>query len=155
TYFTTRAFGRPALTSPPKPGLWRAIAAGDGVIVSGNFALHFPVDVGDHVVLDTPRGPLDRPVLGVTPAFLSPNRTVEMSRALYRRYWDDAQVSRVWVRVRHDAARETVASAIRERLGAARGVSVLAVGDAIEALVAQVRRAFMPVRVVELVVMLV
>src|SRR5262245_27053307 len=82
--------GDPA-SSPPRPAslLDDAVARGAAVNVSTNFVLHRGVGVGDTIALETPSGRLPVRIAGVTTEVLSPGGTVQMSRALYARYWHD------------------------------------------------------------------
>jgi putative ABC transport system permease protein len=79
---------------------------GEGVLVSKNFAVRWRYKVGDHVHLDTPTGPLDRPILGIIEDYRSDKGGIFMDRELYKRYWNDDAVDFVDVELKpgQDAA---------------------------------------------------
>ncbi len=70
----------------------RELPAGEGFIVSRNFVNRWGFRVGDHVQLETPAGPLDRPILGIVDDYRSEKGTIFMDRALYKKYWNDSAV---------------------------------------------------------------
>jgi putative ABC transport system permease protein len=47
------------------------------------------LNVGETMHLETPAGPLDRPILGIMDDYRSEKGTVFMDRALYKEYWKD------------------------------------------------------------------
>ncbi len=65
---------------------------GEGVLLSRNFSARFHVRVGDTLSLQTPTGPLERPVLGIMDDYRSEKGTIFMDRALYKKYWNDDSV---------------------------------------------------------------
>jgi putative ABC transport system permease protein len=65
---------------------------GDGVLISRNFSTRWGVRVGDDLRLQTPAGPLVRPVLGVLEDYSSEKGSVFIDRALYKAYWRDNAV---------------------------------------------------------------
>jgi ABC-type antimicrobial peptide transport system permease subunit len=146
-YFETTAFGRWPLVGAAQPDLWTGVSAGKEVLVSSSFVVNLGAEVGDFLNLDTPSGVLKVPIGGVTVNFSSPRGTVIMARELYRAYWNDAQVNRVFVRA---AARTDVAglrSEILQRLGPTYGLRIIAAQELIDYFATQVRRAFAPVDV--------
>lgn len=155
-YFRDTTYGRPLLVGPRAPDVWTGLASGAGVLVSTTLAARLQLGVGDELVLDAPEGPLKLRVLGTMLSFISSGGVVEMSRTLYRRYWRDSRVNRVWVHTRRGAALDTVRAAIGEHLGR-RGeeVRVFTSGELLDYLVSVVRRAFGPLRVAYAVVLLV
>jgi putative ABC transport system permease protein len=146
-YFTTTAFGRWPLIGAARPGVWDTLSAGTAVLVSSSFAVNFGVTVGDALQLQTPQGRLTLPIAGVSVNFSSPRGTIVMSRSLYRRYWRDAQVTRVFVRVAAGADAAAVRSAIARRLGLTYGIRIGSARDLMRYFADQVRRAFAPVDV--------
>src|SRR5262249_39500081 len=98
-YFRSTDFGRWRLLGRALPDVWEQVARGEGVIVSTSFVHNIGAAVGDTIRIDTPTGPLPVVVAGVTSAFASPRGTLEMSRALYERYWHDGQVTRVHLKL--------------------------------------------------------
>jgi putative ABC transport system permease protein len=65
---------------------------GEGVLLSRNFSVRFHVGVGDTLRLETPSGPLERPVLGLMDDYRSEKGTIFLDRALYKQYWKDDNV---------------------------------------------------------------
>jgi putative ABC transport system permease protein len=153
-YFRHPEFGRPLLVGKAAPDVWDALARGTGVLASTNFARAFRMQLHDRVTLDAPDGPLALSIVGFTPAFLSANGTLVMSRAVYRRHWSDQQVNRVWVRTRAGVAPEVVAREIENALAPRRSVRALLSGEMSDFLVSKVRHAFAPLHVAEAVVLL-
>lgn len=146
-YFATTAFGRWPLVGASRPDVWDGVSAGTAVLVSSSFAVNLGVGVGGAVHLETPRGPLTLTVSGVTVNFSSPRGTIVMSRELYRRYWNDPQVNRVFVRAAPGADVTSLRAAIARTLGLAYGLRIGAARDLIDYFAAQVRRAFAPLDV--------
>ncbi|HLJ24242.1 MAG TPA: FtsX-like permease family protein [Candidatus Acidoferrales bacterium] len=68
------------------------LVQGDGVLVSRNFALRFGAGIGNSVTLESPTGPLVRPILGFLDDYRSEKGTIFMDRALYKKYWGDDAV---------------------------------------------------------------
>jgi putative ABC transport system permease protein len=68
------------------------LTRGEGVLVSRNFALRFGVGVGHRLTLESPTGPLERPILGFLDDYRSEKGTIFMDRALYKKYWGDDAV---------------------------------------------------------------
>jgi putative ABC transport system permease protein len=65
---------------------------GEGVLISRNFSTRWGLGVGDHVRLDAPSGPIERPILGILDDYRSEKGTIFMERALYKKYWGDSAV---------------------------------------------------------------
>jgi putative ABC transport system permease protein len=141
-YFHSTHFGGWTLLGQRLPDAWGRVARGDGVVVSTSFVLNLGTSVGDALVLETPNGPLPLVVVGMTNAFASPRGTIEMSRAVYERFWNDDQITRVHVRLDDPARSNQVAEAIRARVGTQHHIHVLTATDLLAYWTAQVRRAF-------------
>ena len=141
-YFRTTSYGEWPLHGERLDDAWEAVAAGRAVVVSSNFAQNMRVAVGDSVTLDTPRGPLSLVVAGITTDFASPRGTLEMSRDLYRAWWNDARVTRFFVQGRTPGD-----AGLRERLLARLGAEggawrVISSGELVAYWEGQIRRAF-------------
>jgi hypothetical protein len=134
--------------------VWPAVARGEAVIVSSSFSHNFGVRTGDRLTLATPNGALSVLVGGMTSAFASPNGTIEMSRALFERYWNDASVTRVHVRVTPDAER-VVRERIGERFRQRYRFRMLSAGELLQYWTDQVRAAFAGLHVIGAVVLVV
>jgi putative ABC transport system permease protein len=154
-YFTADAFEKPPLLGTHAPDAWARVGRGEAVVVSTSFLLNFGVRVGDRIELATPGGPLHLPVVGATLAFVSPGGTIEMSRELYERQWRDPLVNRIWVRTDPGAVLAAVRDDIAARLGPSHGLRAVSAADMRDHLVAQARRAFAPMAVVEVVLLVV
>ena len=146
-YFATTAFGRWPLVGSTQSEIWEAVSAGRAVLVSSSFAVNLGVGTGSILRLDTPRGVLTLPIGGVTVNFSSPRGTIVMSRDLYRTYWNDPQINRVFVRAKDPGDAGRVRGAIAEQLGMTYGLRIVSASDLIDYFAAQVRRAFAPLDV--------
>ena len=154
-YFTDATFGRWRLIGRRLPEALEATARGEAVIVSENFVRNLAVGVGDTITLDTPNGLLALRVAGVTQDFLSPRGTIEISRELYARHWNDGQIVRALVRLHDGADPQEVRGAIARDLGRRYNLQILSLGTLIDWFVSQVRRAFAALHVLAGVVLLV
>jgi putative ABC transport system permease protein len=155
SYFAAGTFEKPPLLGPHAPDAWAAVGRGQAVVVSTSFLLNFGVRVGDRIELTTPRGPLALPIAGATLAFVSPGGTIEMSREVYAEHWRDPLVNRVWVRTEPGVAIPGVREAIAARLGPSHGLRAVSAADMRQHLVTQAQRAFAPMAVIEVVLLVV
>ena len=154
-YFRTTDFGRWRLLGRALPDVWDQVARGDGVIVSTSFVHNIGASVGDTIRLETPNGPLPLVVAGVTSAFASPRGTLEMSRAVYERYWRDGQVTRVHLKIAPGIDRDALRATIARRFGDRYRLRILSAAELMEFWTGQVRRAFSALHVVAGMVLLV
>jgi len=154
-YFTDPRFGRLPLVGRSLPDALGLVARGEAVVVSENFVHNLGLGPGDLVALDAPGGPLRLRIAGVTPDFLSPRGTIEMSRDLFREWWHDDSVVHALVKV--DPARPVaeVRAAIARSLGDRFGLRVLTLGALVDWFAEQVRRAFSALHVLSGLVLLV
>jgi putative ABC transport system permease protein len=141
-YFLDPGFGEWRLQGTALPDAWRRVARGEAVVVSTSFAQNFGVGTGDDLTLATPSGELSLPIAGVTVDFVSPRGTIEMSRDLFRRHWNDESINRVFVRTATPAAAALVKDRIAQRFGALYSLRVLSSGELMRYFSAQVQRAF-------------
>ena len=65
---------------------------GEGFVISQNQAVRSGVGLGDQLRLETPTGPLVRPVVGILEFYFVEKGTVFMDRELYKKYWGDNSV---------------------------------------------------------------
>jgi len=105
---------RDAIDGSDTRTLDRELPSGEGFLVSRNFANRWGLGVGDHVHLDTPAGPLDRPILGIVDDYRSEKGTIFMDRALYKKYWNDSAVDFVDVNLHPGADPAAVKLAIEK-----------------------------------------
>ena len=146
-YFTDPSYGRCPLARQQISGVWERVARGEAAVVSMNFLSNFGVEVGEPVVLATPSGPLQLVIGGATAAFESPAGTIEMSREVFARYWRDALVNRVSLRVAPGADPAAVRAAIVRDLAPAYDLRILSTGELIRYYAEQVGHAFAPLKV--------
>lgn len=156
-YFRDKRFGEwPLLRAAgDRDTVWEEVARGTGVVVSSNFLLNLGGDVGETVRLTTPSGPLDLRIVGVTTDFASPRGTIEMSREVYARHWHDSHITRAFVRVRSGADPAAVRDEITRVLGASHRLRVISSGDLMRYFAEQITRAFAPLDVLAMMVLLV
>ena len=137
------------------PDVFGRVARGEAAIVSSNFLMNFGARVGDPLVLDTPSGPLELRIGGVTAAFESPAGTVQMSRELYRARWRDRNVSRIAVQGIPGMTNAALRDAIARALGGAHDLRILSAREVVAYYATQVARGFAPLRVLACMVLLV
>jgi putative ABC transport system permease protein len=154
-YFDGTAFGQWPLVGARLDDVWGAVRNGTAVLISSSFALNLGAAVGDTLRLDTPTGPLAVRVAGVTFNFSSPRGTIVMSRDLYRTRWNDPQTNRVFVRAAPGAEPAAVRAAIARQLGRTYGLRIVSARDLIDYFAVQVRRAFAPVDVLAVLLLVV
>jgi putative ABC transport system permease protein len=141
-YFTSDEFGRWKLIGRHLPDVWGMVARGEGVLASTSFVQNLRVDVGSRITLDTPGGPLPLIVAGMTSAFAAPRGTIEISRALYERYWSDDQVTRVHLRLSPGSDVQAVRHAIARQFGGRYRLRILSAGELLDYWTREVRQAF-------------
>jgi putative ABC transport system permease protein len=147
TYFASAEFGQWRLVGSQLPHVWKDLARGKAVLVSTSFVLNLQAGTGETISVETPSGPVRLRIAGVTVNFTSPRGTIIMSRELYKRYWRDPQVNRVFVRKTPDTDVGTIRAAIARELGRKYSLRILSSAELMEYFAAQVRRAFAPVSV--------
>jgi putative ABC transport system permease protein len=76
------------------------LPAGTAVMVSRNFAARYGLKVGQTLTLETPSGPLSRPIVGIVDDYRSDKGTIFMDRSLYKQYWHDNSVDFVDITVK-------------------------------------------------------
>ncbi|MFN8543120.1 MAG: ABC transporter permease [Candidatus Binatia bacterium] len=116
------------------------VAAGDAVLVTSSFAKAHGTASGDVVEIDTPAGRHRFPVAGVTNG--QPPSAVLMSRDVYRRLWNDSQVSGIHVAVTPNVSSTVVADEIRRRAGPQHRILVRSSSELIQFFADQARQAF-------------
>jgi putative ABC transport system permease protein len=154
-YFLDERFGRWPLLGPHIDDVWTEVAAGRAILVSSEWAFSFGTRVGDVIALDTPTGPIDLKVGGVTAGTYSPRGTIHISRELYRDRWGDDAVTRVLIRTAPRANLDEVQTAIYTRLGHKQSVRVLRAREWIDWVLQMAHQAVAPIEVLRLLIMLV
>ena len=99
-----------------------AFRAGEGVTVSEPFAFHRGLARGDEVTLPTPAGERSFPILGIFRDYGSDQGTVMMSRRIYDRWFDDADITSLALFLRPGADSEAVVSDLLGRVPEGRTV---------------------------------
>ncbi len=103
-----------AIEGADKRTVYAQLTAGQGVLVSRNFALRWSVHVGSRLTLESPTGPLELPVLGFLDDYRSEKGTIFMDRALYKKYWADDSVDFVDVDLNPGVSQLAVKSQIEK-----------------------------------------
>lgn len=142
-YFRNPEYGAWPLHGPHVTDAWNQVADGTAAVVSSNFSQNLGVRVGEIITLDTPNGALPLLVAGITTDFASPRGTIEMSRATYKRYWNDPRVTRFFVQTTRGSDRQ----AVRDRIAAALSAGdanwrIISSGELVAYWADQIRRAF-------------
>jgi putative ABC transport system permease protein len=141
-YFRDRRFGEWPLKVSASGDVWDEVASGRGVVVSTSFVASFGRGVGDRLVLNTPTGALDLPIVGVTVDFVSPKGTIELSRELYIERWRDRSVTRVFAVKLPSVELAELRRKIASDIGPSHRLRILSAGELLDYFVTQVRRAF-------------
>lgn len=89
---------RPLVAEDPR-GMYTLAKAGEGLIVSENFARLQNHGVGDRVDLATPGGLLSLPIAGIITDWSDQQGALFLDRAVYERYWQDETINVVRVYV--------------------------------------------------------
>jgi putative ABC transport system permease protein len=85
--------GRRATVAEDPRGMYTLAKAGDGVIVSDNFARLQRRTVGDIVEVPSPGGPLRLPIVGIMMDWSDQQGAVLLERTLYEKHWKDDTVN--------------------------------------------------------------
>lgn len=131
------------------------LQTGQGVCVSTTLADAFDLHVGENVELDTPMGPLVRPIVGIVPDYISDRGSVILSRQLFAHYWKEPTVTRINLDLEPGAALETVRATIAERFGSRYLLKVLSLAELLEYHDAYRRRAFAFTDAIQLLIVIV
>ena len=73
--------------------MYRLAAQGKGFIVSDNFAELYKVKYNELLVLNTPNGKLELPVVGVVRDYSDQKGSVLIDRELFKKYWSDDSIN--------------------------------------------------------------
>jgi putative ABC transport system permease protein len=97
--------------------MYKAAAAGKGIIASENFAILQDVNLGDMLEIPSPSGVLRLPVVGIILDFSDQKGSLLMDRSLYIRHWHDDSVNVFRIYLDKNADPGAVKSAILAKLG--------------------------------------
>jgi len=91
--------GRRATVAEDPRGMYALTKAGEGVIVSDNFARLQGRQLGDSIEIPSPGGVVRLPIVGIMTDWSDQQGSVVLERRVYERYWQDdtANVFRVYV----------------------------------------------------------
>ena len=82
-----------------------ATSQGRGVLASNNFALRWHKKLGDTITLETPRGTLNLPIVGLLDYYRSEKGTIFLDSAVYRQYWGDDNVDYILLKLKPNTDR--------------------------------------------------
>jgi putative ABC transport system permease protein len=140
------------LMSGALPDAMAAIASGVGAIVSPSFVHTFGLMPGSTIVLDSPRGPQEFRIVGVTDT--QPDTAIIISRARFRTSWNDTFVTWAFGILANREQAPFVEAALSRRVGDKYRVRVRPVRALIEFLAGQAHEAFRALYVMEAVALL-
>jgi putative ABC transport system permease protein len=126
-----------------------------GLLVSENFSRRYGISVGDHLLLDTPKGRHAFPVAGVVIDYSSDRGTITLDRTTYEAYWDDAQVDAFGVFVVPGKSLEQVAERIQHHFAGRYPLYVLTRGKFKERVLELVEQPFAVTYALEVIAILV
>jgi putative ABC transport system permease protein len=135
--------------------VWAAIAQGEKVAISRNFELNLGAHVGDSITLQTPTGDLVLEIGAVVVDMVSPRGTIEMSRNVFRKYWNDSQVNRIFVRTSPGYDVVALRALVAQTLGMKHRLRILSSRELVEYFATQVRRAFASIPIIGALVLVV
>ena len=105
--------------------MYRKAAAGEGLIVSENFAELQHLGFGDLLDIAAPYGLIRLPIVGIITDYSDQRGAILMDRSLFIKYWRDDSVNMFRVYVRRDATVTDVRQRILDRYEGRRRVFVL------------------------------
>jgi putative ABC transport system permease protein len=118
---------------PPVEGdaatMYEKTAAGEGLMISDNFAQLQDIHLGDTIELPAPHGVIRLPVVGVVVDYSDQQGTILMDRQVFIDYWHDDSVNAFRLYLAPGASVPDVRRRILERYAGIRQVFVLTNGD--------------------------
>ncbi|MBI3698238.1 MAG: ABC transporter permease, partial [Acidobacteria bacterium] len=105
--------------------MYRLTAAGQGVMVSDNFATLQGLRLGDTVELPTPTGLLRLPIAGITVDYSDQQGSILMERRVFEQWWKDDTINLYRVYLEPGAGAAEVKRRILERFSGERRLFVL------------------------------
>ncbi len=97
----------------------------DAVIVTETFAYHHHLKKGDTVTLETPQGPLTRPIAGIYYDYASEHGYIVMPWTLYRQHYEGNLLSGIAIYLEKGVQPETVRAEISQRLDNQTGLNIV------------------------------
>jgi putative ABC transport system permease protein len=104
--------------------MYQVAGAGQGVVVSDNFALLHGYRLGDPVEIPSPSGVIRLPVSGIVIDYSDQQGSILMSRRLFSEKWNDSSVNVFRIYLKPGASDTAVRQAILDRFGSERRLFV-------------------------------
>jgi putative ABC transport system permease protein len=95
-----------------------AMKRGEGACVSVSLSDRFSLHTGDTIELTTPDGPLQLPIVGVVPDYISDRGSVIVNRRALVQHWHDDNANRFLVYLEPTVTPNDMRTALQTRLGA-------------------------------------
>jgi putative ABC transport system permease protein len=141
-HFHDPRFAQWTFDGPTTPDALARVARGEALFVTPGFATHHRVGIGDAVRLATPSGTLSLPIAGITStAVYSRTGDVTLVRSVFRRWWKDMAVTRVFVVVAEGASPGELREAILRTFGRTHRLRVFFAADLAEHYRSMVRQS--------------
>ncbi len=109
--------------------MYRATAAGRGLMISDNFAQLQGLSLGEVLEIPAPHGVIRLPIVGIVVDYSDQQGTILMDRSVFQTYWHDDSVNAFRVYLEPQATVPDVKRAILERFSRERQVFVLTNGE--------------------------
>jgi putative ABC transport system permease protein len=109
--------------------MYRLTAAGQGLMVSDNFAQLKKLGLGDVIEIPAPYGTIRLPIVGIVVDYSDQQGTILMDRAVFQKYWHDDSVNVFRLYVDRGAEVAEVKRRILERYAGQRQVFVFTNGE--------------------------
>jgi putative ABC transport system permease protein len=109
--------------------MYRKAAAGEGLIISDNFAQLQHLSLGDPIEIAAPYGVIRLPVVGIVIDYSDQQGSIVLDRSVFIKYWHDDSVNMFRVYTKPDIAVADVRQRIVERYAGQRQVFVLTNGE--------------------------
>jgi putative ABC transport system permease protein len=155
-HFGNARFASWRFEGPTLPDALARVASGEAILVTPGYAAHHGVAVGDEITFDTPSGPLERPVAGVTSgSHYSSKGDIIVVRELYRVAWKDHAVNRAHLLVDARVGAEAVRVAILRKLGAEHRLRIMSAAELTEYYAGMVRQSAVLLQAISLLALLV
>lgn len=104
--------------------IWDAFQQGKGVLLSEPYAFRHNLNVGSNISLRTESGMKNFPVLGVFVSYNSDQGVVMISRALYKKFWNDKGVSALWLYAEEGVNSDAIEQKVRNLIPPSQTVEI-------------------------------
>jgi putative ABC transport system permease protein len=109
--------------------MYRRAAAGEGLMVSDNFAQLQHLTIGEMLDIPAPEGVMHLPIVGIVVDYSDQQGTILMDRTVFERYWHDDSVNVFRLYLKPGASVPMVRQRVLERYAGTRQVFVLTNGE--------------------------